>query len=903
MKSKSLLLLLFIGFSFALNAQCISVKSFKLLPTDMTAGSLDGKRIDQNNEVAALIKIVTTQTGFTFEAGALGIVDTRQEAGEVWVWVPRGSRKITIKHPQLGVLREYRYPIEIEAERTYEMQLTTSKVVVTLEEEIQQQYLTFQISPTNAMLEVNGQLWEVGPDGSSTKFVDLGTYKYRVQAPNYHSDAGMVTADEPGGKKQVTITLKPDFVEVTLKADTDAEIWVNNEKKGVGSWTGPLGKGTYMIECKKVNHETSRTSQEITDALNGSTITLPAPQPIYGSLNIESTPNYATVYLDGKKIGETPKFVKEILVGTHEIKVSKDEYNNYVEAMTVTKGEKKQIKVVLEEKDAKTKEKELAWKNSFFPVFADKGVPFYYEIGLWDDDDDAPDTETEYRYKDINGKIYPDGVLFAHNQRLAVKENGKLVIYSVDGRKFGPFDGLSVVDYPNQAYENNIKILKDGKCGLIDKDGNQLIPPIYEKLEAFKNLQEMMSPQLYMAEKNGKMGVINIHNDIVEPFVYTPRWSSVYDFVVEKDEKQGCLDAMTGKLVIPCKYKYINTNANGDIIVAENENNQYGIINREGKPIHPFEYTYISDREAGRLYKLDKEKNSTSLLMNSKGKIIANDCCALGVVLESKYDLFVYCRWKNKEKNEKEWCLADINTGEIKTVINPNTVKECRLDLAHHYYKGRYYKCERKNKNTNETEQGIWDLFTQKLVIPYSAGELYYEYNDSHEIVSCTRYSDHDNSKPCDITFYNFPEGKVTNTYKDVMISGFHNTESGLVIMLDNNNGFVVDDFGNPIISCECWNGDEDNTCYNLCGTKDFIVDANKGVYDTKGNLLIEGQYGDILEDNDLKCIVLYRLGDSRKTGKNSECYVYENGKLKQVEDKGSLSELVLSVIQQRCKN
>ena len=289
--------------------------------------------------------------------------------------------------------------------------------------------------------------------------------------------------------------------------------------------------------------------------------------------------------------------------------------------------------------------------------------------------------------------------------------------------------------------------------------------------------------------------------------------------------------------------------------------------------------------------------------MNSKGKIIANDCCALGVVLESKYDLFVYCRWKNKEKNEKEWCLADINTGEIKTVINPNTVKECRLDLAHHYYKGRYYKCERKNKNTNETEQGIWDLFTQKLVIPYSAGELYYEYNDSHEIVSCTRYSDHDNSKPCDITFSNFPEGKVTNTYKDVMISGFHNTESGLVIMLDNNNGFVVDDFGNPIISCECWNGDEDNTCYNLCGTKDFIVDANKGVYDTKGNLLIEGQYGDILEDNDLKCIVLYRLGDSRKTGKNSECYVYENGKLKQVEDKGSLSELVLSVIQQRCKN
>ena len=351
MKSKSLLLLLFIGFSFALNAQSISVKSFKLLPTDMTASSLEGKRIDQNNEVAALIKMVTTQTGFTFEAGALGIVDTRQEAGEVWVWVPRGSRKITIKHPQLGVLREYRYPIEILPERTYEMQLTTSKVVVTLEEEIQQQYLTFQISPANAMLEVNGQLWEVGRDGSATKFVDLGTYKYRVQAPNYHSDAGMVTADEPGGKKQVTITLKPDFVEVTLKADTDAEIWVNNEKKGVGTWTGPLGKGTYMIECKKANHETSRTSQEITDALNGSTITLPAPQPIYGSLNIESTPNYATVYLDGKPMGETPLFIKEVLIGTHELKLTKEGHNDYTETLTLMKGERKQVKAEMNNAD------------------------------------------------------------------------------------------------------------------------------------------------------------------------------------------------------------------------------------------------------------------------------------------------------------------------------------------------------------------------------------------------------------------------------------------------------------------------------------------------------------------------------------------------------------------------
>ena len=125
---RSIIISFLLACAAMLQAQSIFVKSFQVLPMDMTASSLEGKRIDQNGEVAALLKIVTSETGFTFEGGALGIVDSKQENGEVWVWVPRASRKITIKHQQLGVLRDYRYPIEIEAERTYEMVLTTGTV-------------------------------------------------------------------------------------------------------------------------------------------------------------------------------------------------------------------------------------------------------------------------------------------------------------------------------------------------------------------------------------------------------------------------------------------------------------------------------------------------------------------------------------------------------------------------------------------------------------------------------------------------------------------------------------------------------------------------------------------------------------------------------------------------------
>ena len=351
MKRFITLVLLMMVFGLLTHAQEISVKSFRALPTDMTASSLEGKRIDQNGQVAALIKVMTTETGFVFEGGTLGIVDTQQRVGEIWVWVPRASRKITILHQKLGGLREYRYPVEIESERTYEMVLATATIETIVKEEVRMQYLAFQITPPNAVLMVNEELWEVGADGTAMKFVDFGTYNYRVQAPNYHPDAGKVVVDNPKQAHRVTVDLKPDFVQVTLKVDADAEIWVNDEKKGTRSWTGPLGKGSYKIECKQAGYESTVTTQKITAEMDGQTITLPAPRPVYGSLNVESTP-FATLYIDGEVVGETPYFIPEILIDQHELRLSKEGYADYTETITIAKGERKQVKATLSKQEA-----------------------------------------------------------------------------------------------------------------------------------------------------------------------------------------------------------------------------------------------------------------------------------------------------------------------------------------------------------------------------------------------------------------------------------------------------------------------------------------------------------------------------------------------------------------------
>ena len=140
-------------------------------------------------------------------------------------------------------------------------------------------------------------------------------------------------------------------MEVTLKVDADAEIWVNNEKKGTRIWTGSLGKGSYKIECKQEDYETSMVSKEITAETDGQTITLPAPKPIYGSLNVESTPIGATIFIDGKEVGKTPRSINEVLVGGHALRLVKEGYEEYSETISVVKGERKQVKVTMNVKN------------------------------------------------------------------------------------------------------------------------------------------------------------------------------------------------------------------------------------------------------------------------------------------------------------------------------------------------------------------------------------------------------------------------------------------------------------------------------------------------------------------------------------------------------------------------
>lgn len=119
---KRLLLYILLGFCtlhIAAQSYTFEVRSFRLLPNDITA-YIDPVR-DLNDEACALIKVVADKN-FAFST-PLGIVKRQEAVGEIWIYVPKGTNCITIKHPLWGVLRDFQFPNLLESRLTYELVL------------------------------------------------------------------------------------------------------------------------------------------------------------------------------------------------------------------------------------------------------------------------------------------------------------------------------------------------------------------------------------------------------------------------------------------------------------------------------------------------------------------------------------------------------------------------------------------------------------------------------------------------------------------------------------------------------------------------------------------------------------------------------------------------------------
>ncbi len=405
----------------AQNQTKMKIVDFKHLQTDMDA-KVNYPIEDWNGNTCAIIKIETTEKGFTFETGTIEISKVDYRPGEVWVYVSKGVRKITIFHETFGVCRNYEIPMPIESGNVYLLTLQIDAAgggngIYIERHDVDYGYLKMSINPKNAIVYIGKtEKYELATsvvdDGHFSQQLNFGTYYYKVESdmfdtaygkvvfdaktpamdvnltPAYnslvinsspeqgatvlinnrpygktplrierikkgmctitlsHDDYSMLTIQEnlPGGgtERVLNYTMNPQFGTVTCTAKGNAEIWIDNERKGTGSWSGRLSStSSHIVEARLPNHYSQ--SRKI-NVENGKSITVELDAPIakYATLDLDSNPSFAKVFLDGKEIGETPT-VQQVLMGEHEIVIMKEGYLNAKEKVNLAEHENRRV--------------------------------------------------------------------------------------------------------------------------------------------------------------------------------------------------------------------------------------------------------------------------------------------------------------------------------------------------------------------------------------------------------------------------------------------------------------------------------------------------------------------------------------------------------------------------------
>ena len=336
--------------------QRFSVAEFRQDPMDLTARG-EHKRTDDNGILYSIIKVKSDLPdddlqAYHFDFGLMNsFVVHHPEKEELWVYVQKNAKTVSIKREGYIDVDKYDLRTTIDVGCTYVMRLSvTADVVFT-------QMVQFIVLPVgvrasisvkgiqeNAVEELFGQTDETG---SVAKNLPFGTYTYRVVAEGYFPSEGRLALNDRAETLTESITLKPNGLPITLRVAADADIYVDNQHKGKREWTGILKTGTHQVECRQHNYHSSKQYISVKEG-GKQAFDLSVPTPITGTIAVTSKPLGATISLDGKEVGKTPKNLNDILIGSHTLTLNQSGYEKASKNVDVIESQTAEVSFSLQ---------------------------------------------------------------------------------------------------------------------------------------------------------------------------------------------------------------------------------------------------------------------------------------------------------------------------------------------------------------------------------------------------------------------------------------------------------------------------------------------------------------------------------------------------------------------------
>ena len=250
---------------------------------------------------------------------------------------------------------EYYYKAENELYETAEGTLAVddNSEVRTIEMTPAYSYLDIETVPGGAEVFVDGKSVGTSPVSLPDK-MKRGSVSIRVQKEMYYTEEMTFDISGDALRHTATVTLSPQFGTVECRCeDPEAELWIDNQKVGTGTWTGQLSSlSSHYLEARRKGHMSRSLNFDIVE---GGTVTqtIGSPEPLYGSIEVLSEPSGAVVKVDGKQVGTTPFILNEVLIEDHRIEVSKDGYEPYTATFTLSHNQHLPLNYTLQKEQPK----------------------------------------------------------------------------------------------------------------------------------------------------------------------------------------------------------------------------------------------------------------------------------------------------------------------------------------------------------------------------------------------------------------------------------------------------------------------------------------------------------------------------------------------------------------------
>lgn len=253
----------------------------------------------------------------------------------------------------------------------------------------------------------------------------------------------------------------------------------------------------------------------------------------------------------------------------------------------------------------------------------EKSVLIYKENGKWGIIDFLGKKITKANYDNIESMKYREGTLkVKQNEKYgAINIKGKTIIKSIYDDITSDAYYTSEKDYTNAGFIVQNKTEEGYRYGYINKDGKQVLPNEYTEIDRIVNLDELY----LLVSKNGKYGIVKNKKEIIPISYEEIEYNKTNNlFVVQKNSKQGVL-SINGEEILQVEYDYImcgvnkitatkgesveiynakgekqnskydNTieTSNENYIIAIDENERFGLTNKEGRTLIKSKYEYL----------------------------------------------------------------------------------------------------------------------------------------------------------------------------------------------------------------------------------------------------------------------------------------------------------------------